>query len=101
VTTSNRSPGESRFTSADSKAPVPEAVKRRTSCVVRQTTLSRSITRVKSSLKSGPRWWITGAAAAASTSGGTGVGPGVNRYRLPGIGVSVVLPPETALVGGY
>ena len=27
----------------------------------------------------GPRWWMTGSASAASTSGGTGVGPGVNR----------------------
>jgi hypothetical protein len=25
---------------------------------------------------------MTGAPTAASTSGGTGVGPGVNRYRL-------------------
>ena len=27
----------------------------------------------------GPRWWTTGCASAASTSGGTGVGPGVKR----------------------
>src|SRR5437588_1786536 len=34
------------------------------------------------SRKSGPRWWAIGSAAAASTSGGTGVGPGVKRYRF-------------------
>ncbi len=32
-----------------------------------------------SSRKSGPRWWMIGAAPAASTSGGTGVGPGAMR----------------------
>ena len=33
----------------------------------------------KTFLKSGERWWMTGSASAASTSGGTGVGPGVRR----------------------
>src|SRR5581483_6759956 len=40
--------------------------------------------------KSALRWWTTGAASAASTCGGTGVGPGVNRYCFSGIGPSVV-----------
>ena len=36
-------------------------------------------TRRRRARKSGPRWWTTGSASAASTSGGTGVGPGVKR----------------------
>src|SRR5579862_2221136 len=32
--------------------------------------------------KSAPRWWTIGSAVAARTAGGTGVGPGVNRYRF-------------------
>jgi hypothetical protein len=79
VTTSTRSPGESTLTIADSNAPEPEAVKTRTSLVVRQTSCSRASVRRMSARKSGPRWWITGAAPAASTSGGTGVGPGAIR----------------------
>ena len=41
VTASTRSPGERRFTTADSKAPEPDAVKRRTSFVVGRTSRSR------------------------------------------------------------
>jgi hypothetical protein len=37
-------------------------------------------------LKSGLRWWISGNAIAAETSGGMGVGPGVIRYVLSGTG---------------
>ena len=33
-------------------------------------------------MKRGARWWITGSASAESTSGGTGVGPGVMRKRF-------------------
>ncbi len=79
VTTRTRSPGESTLTRADSNAPEPDAVNRSTSFSVRQTCWSRPSVRSMSSRKSGPRWWITGAAPAASTSGGTGVGPGAIR----------------------
>src|SRR3954452_4318413 len=34
------------------------------------------------SRKSAPRWWTIGSAPAARTAGGTGVGPGVKRYRF-------------------
>ena len=34
------------------------------------------------SVKRGARWWMTGSARAESTSGGTGVGPGVMRKRF-------------------
>ena len=81
-TASTRSPGEQRLTIADSKPPVPEHVKRSTSDEVRWTSFSRPSTRAYTSRKSGARWWITCSASAASTSGGTGVGPGVNRYRF-------------------
>src|SRR5262249_50379858 len=30
----------------------------------------------------GVRWWMTGCAIAAITSGGTGVGPGASKYDL-------------------
>ena len=33
-------------------------------------------------MKRGARWWMTGSASAESTSGGTGVGPGVMRKRF-------------------
>ena len=75
-------PGEQRFATADSIAPVPEAVKSSTSDDVRKTSLSRSRHSRKIGRKSEPRWWTTGSASAASTCGGTVVGPGVNRYRL-------------------
>ena len=78
-TTSALSPGERRFAKADSNAPVPDAVKTSTSFFVRNTSCSRSSTSRKTVLKSGERWWMTGSAIAASTSGGTGVGPGVKR----------------------
>ena len=73
-------PGEQRFATADSIAPVPEAVKRSTSDEVRKTCLQplQALAR-RSARKSEPRWWTTGSASAASTSGGTVVGPGVNR----------------------
>jgi hypothetical protein len=44
-TTRCRSPGETRFATADSKAPVPDAPKRSTSLSVRQTSRSRVSTR--------------------------------------------------------
>ena len=59
--------------------PCPDAVKTRMSFCVRKTSCSRSSTSRKTVLKSGERWWMTGSASAASTSGGTGVGPGVRR----------------------
>ena len=42
LTTATRSPGAQRFATADSIAPVPEAVKRSTSALVRKTSFSRS-----------------------------------------------------------
>ncbi len=79
-TTRCGSPGETRFATADSKAPVPEAVKRRTSSAVRQTSRSR----VRQLLVDRPEVRARGGGrparpSAASTCGGTGVGPGVNR----------------------
>ena len=61
---------------------MPEHVKSNTSDEVRWTSFSRPSTRAYTSRKSGARWWITCSASAASTCGGTGVGPGVNRYRF-------------------
>ena len=84
-TTRTRSPGEQRFATADSIAPVPADAKRTTPCSVRYTCRRRSKTRASTSRNSGVRWWIMGAAVAARTSGGTGVGPGVTRYRFSGI----------------
>jgi hypothetical protein len=74
-----RSPGEQRFAVAASSVPVPDDVYRSTSVSVRKTCASRSKQRLYTGLKSGPRWWTTGCDMAASTSGGTGVGPGVNK----------------------
>ena len=58
------------------------AVKRSTSFSVRWTSCSRPSTRAYTSRKSGRAVVETGSASAASTCGGTGVGPGVNRYRF-------------------
>ena len=81
-TASTRCPGERRLTIADSKAPVPDDVNTSTSRSVRNTSRSRSWARPKTDAKSGERWWMTGSASAASTSGGTGVGPGVSSNCL-------------------
>ena len=77
-TARTRWPGERRLTIADSKAPVPDEVKTRTSRSVRKTARSCSCASANTSAKSGERWWITGCASALSTSGGTAVGPGVS-----------------------
>ena len=54
-TARTRSPGESRFTIADSNAPVPEAVNTSTSLSVRNTARSRSCASANTSAKSGER----------------------------------------------
>src|SRR3954447_17211583 len=56
----------------------------RTSLSVWKTRRRPATTSSKSARNSGLRWWKTGRAAAASTSGGTGVGPGVIRYVFSG-----------------
>ena len=77
--TTTRSPGESRLATADSIAAVPEPVKRSTSCSVANRRLRAASVSPRSARKSGLRWWCSGAASAATTSGGIGVGPGVIR----------------------
>ena len=73
-------------------------MKSSTSPFVRHTSWSRARQRSISSRKSGPRWWMTGSAPAARTSGGTGVGPGAIRYRFPAIALS--LAPDAEVVSG-
>src|SRR5215211_9296982 len=81
LTTRILSPGENRFCSAPSNAPVPLAAYVKTSFSVRKTRFRFSFTRVKTSPNSGVRWWMMGNAPAADTSGGIGVGPGdIRRY---------------------
>nr|WP_266096497.1 hypothetical protein [Rubrobacter marinus] len=81
LTTRILSPGEKRFWIAPSKAPVPLAAYVKTSFSVRKTRFKFSLTLVNTSPNSGVRWWITGSAPAAETSGGIGVGPGdIKRY---------------------
>ena len=77
--TTTRSPGETRLATADSIADVPEPGITSTGFAVANTRPSPASRLVNSCLNSGLRWWITGRARAASTSGGTGVGPGVIR----------------------
>ena len=72
-------PGESRFTNADSNAPVPEAVKTSTSFVVRNTSLQALRASRNTATKSGERWWITGSASAAAPRAAPVSGPGVRR----------------------
>src|ERR687894_1955860 len=95
--TSTRSPGETRLATADSIAAVPEPVNRSTSSRVAKARARRSSVSRSSALKSGLRWCRTGSDAAAATSGGTGVGPGVIRYRLPVTGSAVQAAAEDLL----
>ncbi len=70
-------PGGTALTAAASIAPVPEAVRIRTSFLVRKTSLSPAATSVITCLASADRWWITGRASSSRTSSGTIAGPGV------------------------
>ena len=90
-TASTRSPGERRFTTADSNAPVPDDVKTRTSFSVRNTSRRRACARSNTAAKSGERWWSTGSERARSTDGGTDVGPGVRSF----CGRSAIAPEPT------
>ena len=65
------------LTAAASMAPVPEAVRIRTSFCVWNTSLRPSVTSTITCLASAERWWITGRASSRSTSSGTLAGPGV------------------------
>ena len=80
--TSALPPGGTALTAAASIAPVPEAVRIRTSFCVRKTSLSPAATSVITSLASADRWWITGRASSSSTSSGTIAGPGVINRGL-------------------
>jgi hypothetical protein len=80
--TSALPPGGTALTAAASIAPVPEAVRIRTSFCVRKTSLSPAATSVITSLASAERWWITGRASSSSTSSGTIAGPGVINRGL-------------------
>src|SRR6202165_2775873 len=78
LTTTTRSPGDAWFTSAASMASVPEPAKQCTRASAEPT--SRRIPawmRSTVAAFSGPVWLRTGSARAASTSGATGVGPGI------------------------
>src|SRR5262249_4724977 len=79
-TTMARSPGEQRFTTAASMAPVPEAARTITSLVVSHSRATPARPRRKSASNSGVRWWRMGRDTAWSTSGGIGVGPGARRW---------------------
>ena len=80
--TSALPPGGTVLTAAASIAPVPEAVRIRTSFCVRKTSFSPAATSVITSLASAERWWITGRASSSSTSSGTSAGPGVINRGL-------------------
>ncbi len=54
--TTTRSPGDSRFATADSIAAVPEPVKSRTSCSVANRRLRAAIVSPRRARKSGLRW---------------------------------------------
>src|SRR4029079_211343 len=82
--TSTRSPGDTMFVTADSIAYVPDPGITSTSLPVMNTRLRPASVSANRRLKSGLRWWISGRAIAACTSGGTGVGPGVIRYVFSG-----------------
>ena len=75
--TSALPPGGTVLTAAASIAPVPEAVRIRTSFCVWNTSFSPSTTSTITCLASAERWWITGRASSRSTSSGTMAGPGV------------------------
>ena len=77
--TTTSSPGERRLVTEPSMAPVPEAASTSTSWPVPKSSRSPSCTSASISPNCGVRWWITGSAIAAITSGGTGVGPGASR----------------------
>ena len=74
------SPGDRRFTTAASIAPVPEAARTSTSLRVSSMSASAARTRANSVSNSGVRWWRMGRDRAWSTSGGIGVGPGARRW---------------------
>src|SRR5262245_23359446 len=73
-------PGGGGVTAAGPRAPVPDAVRRRTSLRVRKTAWRRCTVRRWRETNSSPRWSIIGAAPASRTSGGEGVGPGIRRF---------------------
>src|SRR3712207_286785 len=80
-TTRILSPGEKRFWSAPSNAPVPLAAYVKTSFSVRNTRFRFSFTRVNTSPNARVGGGMSGTPPAADTSGGIGVGPGdIKRY---------------------
>jgi hypothetical protein len=63
-------------------APVPEEVKINTSFFVWKRYFNPSLTSANNFSNSGSRWCMMGSAILRSTSGGSIVGPGENRYFL-------------------
>src|SRR5690242_8578905 len=76
------SPGEVKFTTADSIAPVPEDAKKITSPVVPKRGLQPASNLARSSVIWGERWLNNGRSPAARTGSGTCIGPGSNSNGL-------------------
>src|SRR3954454_11267815 len=104
-TPSTRSPGDSVFTIAASRAPVPAQVSMITSCRVPKNGFMPSLTRSRSALNSSPRWLTIWRAPASRTDGGRAVGPGIRRLGskrvtvvlLVGEGASALCPLDVPL----
>ncbi len=80
--TSTRSPGEVRFETEASIAPVPELDSRTTSFLVPTKSFNCARTRVYRARNSAVRWCMSAAAMANWAAGSSGVGPGVKRRVL-------------------
>src|SRR3989304_4471751 len=74
------SPGENRFVTALSIAPVPDDASINTSFLVWNRNFKSSFASANMAENCGVLWCIIGYAIVNSAASGTGVGPGDNRY---------------------
>src|SRR5919199_2193232 len=81
LASSRRWPGPRVLATIDSRPPVPDAVRMTTSYCVWNAHCSPATHSRRTRANSGPRWAIISRASASRTAGGSGVGPGVRRFR--------------------
>src|SRR5919202_2235755 len=81
LASSRRWPGPMVLATIDSRPPVPDAVRTMTSYCVWNAHRSPATQSRRTPANCGPRWAIISRASASRTAGGSGVGPGVRRFR--------------------
>src|SRR5579872_5848537 len=87
---STRSPADRKFVTVASRPPVPEETSGMMSFLVWKISFRPSIVSPISRPNAGPRWLVICRSMARSTSGGSGVGPGISSRLVWAIALLLV-----------